>query len=167
MLRTACATHAHWNPDCDNCAEITRLTRALEEARGEFGCHNYRGTAITCPEYEQIARRRSQTAESEVAHLAAVVASIKTALAPAAIWEVNGVERLLHAIDGDGLSREDLARIVTNLLRALTSDGAPLLAVVEAAMVWQDAPRDNFGRIRDEAIARRLLDALNDYRYPR
>ena len=38
--------------------------------------------------------------------------------------------------------------------------------VVDAAIQWQDAKRDNSGRIRDDAVVQALLQALNDYRYP-
>lgn len=47
--------------------------------------------------------------------------AIRQALAPAAIWEVNGVEQVLHTIDGDGLNEMDVRRILYNVLKALAT----------------------------------------------
>ena len=33
LLRTPCCSHAHWRDDCDNCREVTRLTREITDWR--------------------------------------------------------------------------------------------------------------------------------------
>lgn len=143
LLRTACCSHPHWRDDCDNCREVTRLTREITDWR----------------DAHDTLKAEHQTSEDEVCRLADI-------LALAGPDDHETWRERAEAATADVARLTDEVDLWRRMATKLADDADGLLAVVEAAVAWQDAPRDNAGRIRDEAIVQRLLIALNDYRYP-
>ena len=163
LLRTPCCAHAHYRDDCDNCAEITRLTREIADWRASeathAGPHPARLASIVSDEelratrqdnarltddadmWRRMATKLADDADGltrEVARLTAVVAQLRGAL-ERAIQQLEGCAREHYARD---YVEQGPPAWLDELRAAVTSDGSPLLAVVEAARVLIEYPPD-------------------------